>query len=313
MSDETYDLVGVPEGDENSHTSYGDSPYGEGPIYHDLNCKHCGYNLRGLNVDRVCPECGTPVGKSVLGDQLRFSDPSWVRNIAKGVNVILWSVVAGILLGVFSVVVSMVVLGSSGGASTGLMTVFEMLTALPALIYVVGVWLITEPEPSVIEPGSWPLRVVLRYAVIVSTAIAILGMGVSLFVPEAIGVFDIVSGVLGLVGQILIFIYARRLALRVPDYGLAKQTKIVMWGVIISLLSILLFGIIAGIVAAIGSGSTGAVIVGLPICVSAATYLVFSIWSLVLLIRYRRVAAEAADDADNTWVLDLPNQPAASG
>jgi len=32
-----------------------------GPIDEDLPCPQCGYNLRGLNHGRNCPECGTPI------------------------------------------------------------------------------------------------------------------------------------------------------------------------------------------------------------------------------------------------------------
>ncbi len=31
----------------------------------DLNCVTCGYNLRGLDPETICPECGIPVGRSL--------------------------------------------------------------------------------------------------------------------------------------------------------------------------------------------------------------------------------------------------------
>lgn len=37
----------------------------------------------------------------------------------------------------------------------------------------------------------------------------------------------------------------------------------------------------------------------------AVAILVFAIWSLILLIRYRRIANEAALDAEQTWARDL--------
>jgi len=30
-------------------------------IESDVPCKNCGYNLRGLSVDHICPECGEPI------------------------------------------------------------------------------------------------------------------------------------------------------------------------------------------------------------------------------------------------------------
>src|SRR5436190_23878239 len=32
----------------------------------DLPCVACGYNLKGLSIRSVCPECGTPVRATIL-------------------------------------------------------------------------------------------------------------------------------------------------------------------------------------------------------------------------------------------------------
>ena len=47
-----------------------------GRLDEDIACRKCGYNLRGLNKDGACPECGTAVGRSTQGDLLRFCDPT---------------------------------------------------------------------------------------------------------------------------------------------------------------------------------------------------------------------------------------------
>ena len=41
-----------------------------GPIEADLPCRTCGYNLRGLNYGRNCPECGNAI--VALGFRLRL-------------------------------------------------------------------------------------------------------------------------------------------------------------------------------------------------------------------------------------------------
>ena len=46
-----------------------------GLVVADVPCRKCSYNLRGMNVASRCPECGAPVGVSVHGSLLRYSDP----------------------------------------------------------------------------------------------------------------------------------------------------------------------------------------------------------------------------------------------
>ena len=36
----------------------------------DLACRKCGYHLRGLPTNGMCPECGTPVAISLRGPLL---------------------------------------------------------------------------------------------------------------------------------------------------------------------------------------------------------------------------------------------------
>ena len=50
----------------------------------DSPCPTCGYNLRGLKDENVCPECNAPVGQSLLGDRLEFANPRWLRRIGWG-------------------------------------------------------------------------------------------------------------------------------------------------------------------------------------------------------------------------------------
>jgi predicted RNA-binding Zn-ribbon protein involved in translation (DUF1610 family) len=45
----------------------------------DLACVICGYRLRGLATNACCPECGTPIERSLRGDELSSASPQWIK------------------------------------------------------------------------------------------------------------------------------------------------------------------------------------------------------------------------------------------
>lgn len=50
----------------------------------DVPCGVCQYNLRGLALPGLCPECGTPAGMTRHGPMLILSPPEWVFRVASG-------------------------------------------------------------------------------------------------------------------------------------------------------------------------------------------------------------------------------------
>jgi hypothetical protein len=61
-------------------------PQSPQPIKYDLPCPRCGYNLRGLIPDGLCPECGQAIALALRENLLRYADPDWVRVIRCGVS-----------------------------------------------------------------------------------------------------------------------------------------------------------------------------------------------------------------------------------
>lgn len=53
----------------------------------DLACFSCGYNLRTLAWDGLCPECGRPVRESVLPANLRFASYRGIRRTRLGLAI----------------------------------------------------------------------------------------------------------------------------------------------------------------------------------------------------------------------------------
>ena len=56
----------------------------DGRIAEDKICRECGYNLRGLNTDGLCPECGSDVALSLQGHELLYASLPWLKTIARG-------------------------------------------------------------------------------------------------------------------------------------------------------------------------------------------------------------------------------------
>ncbi len=325
-----------------------------GRIDTDIPCRKCGYNLRGLLPDGVCPECATAVGRSLHGDLLRFCDPDWVQTLASGMN---W-IVAGI--------VASIVLGCMGGGLTGILgAVRPGIAAMPimasrlvgALIVFVGYWRVTTPDPGrVEEESSRSARKLVRVAQV--AGIALLPSNVAAgFIPASLQVLLMIgSAVVGIAGVFAIFVYARQLASRIPDDKLARNTRIVMWGsvVVVAMFAVTMIGGI-GMLATLPAGggtfvtttSTSApaggawvtrvnvspstmpvtttfavtatarglsfgTLMGFAGCGAGIGVLVFGVWSLVLIDRYRKALRESAEIARQTWASETsaPRPPA---
>jgi hypothetical protein len=52
-------------------------------------CAHCTYELQGLDRHGYCPECGTPIQRSLQGDLLYYAHPPTLQRMAAGVLVLL--------------------------------------------------------------------------------------------------------------------------------------------------------------------------------------------------------------------------------
>ena len=187
-----------------------------GSIAVDLSCLNCGYNLRGLDPNGCCPECGVAIGRSVHGDLLRFCSPRWVRRIAQGINLLILGLVLCVLCSIFRFMTS------SGGLAV---------MSLCYLLCWAGAWYFTTADPSQIEPRKdlWlrsfvrygPLAVLLAdflsYAVFPTVRPGFPGATGSLILARA------ATGAIGLLGLISVLLYLLKLVQRIPDESLGRR------------------------------------------------------------------------------------------
>lgn len=276
------------------------------PLTEDLTCTRCGYNLRGLTLDKLCPECATPIARSIHGNLLRYADPEWLDKLRLGAELMLWSILIGVVLGVAA---GLFMAFMTVGLPQVFVSIVFMLTG------VLGLWamfLITTPEPAIaFDEDPVTLRKVVRWCAVAN----FLGTAVQQAAQTGgLGTAVVVAGrlleIIGLVAYIGQFMYLRRLARRIPDEKLARQTMVVMWGYVGASAVVLLGGVvtilaIGGLTAVGGSGTgpapvpgtTAASIMGPFMCLGGLGLLVFGIWSVVLLLRYHGALKNAVAQA----------------
>ena len=259
----------------------------------DTPCVICGYNLRGLTVDKVCPECGSAIGRSIHGNMLRYADPKWLGSVLLGVRLTLWNILATIAL-VLAVIIFMQFLGLS--------QVYLIAPAIAvAALSLLAAFMITTQEPKIaMEEDTVTLRRVVR----VCAAAAFPGDCLDPFselLPDSL-VVDVVAGVTGLLAVVAcfgMFVYLRRFALRIPNRKLARSTKRCMWGLIITMAAGAVLGLLAAILGSFTGGTSGVgpAGVGIVACAVGVASLVFGIWYLILLFDYRNAFRRAMEQS----------------
>lgn len=110
-----------------------------------LLCVGCGYDLHLLERKGLCPECATPVERSMRGDVLRFASPSFTRPLATGARILFWSYVFWPFQQVLSLVlvIPLVAFGAAANFNAPLtQTVALAFVALTSL----GWWRVSLPD-----------------------------------------------------------------------------------------------------------------------------------------------------------------------
>ncbi|MCG3125283.1 MAG: hypothetical protein CHACPFDD_00100 [Phycisphaerae bacterium] len=194
----------------------------DGSINQDITCKKCGYNLRGLRENGLCPECATPVGRSVTGDLLRFADPAWVGRVAFGLNLIVLGIVITILLGCTGGVLA---------AMSGSALLSQIAGYVGIVINAVGIWCMTSPDPSGIgEDARVNARRIVRTTMLIHVAGSIapslwLHPLSGQFVTALLALLGFANGIVHLVCEWFKFFFYQSLALRVPEPTLARRAR----------------------------------------------------------------------------------------
>ncbi len=307
-------------------------------IDEDLFCCQCEYNLRGLSPEGACPECGTPVLRSTW--LLRFAEPAWVRKLYSGLNWIGLSILLSLPVMIFVCLLDTASIFSPASIPD---SVSGLLLFLPTAATFIGCWKFSSPDPGQVE-SALSTRSIFRYAAAASAILAVLALLavpshadtghltrftpgskskpptmedlVQVVAPSAItAACGVISILCGIVAAFAALVHARLLALRIPDKRLARSTSIVMWGIVVTVLLMLLLPVMV-VMTLIAStpaqrSATALATIFAPGCGAIMAVLVFGGWAMRLLTQYRRRLGEAARLASRSAVLLRTELPVA--
>jgi len=260
----------------------------EGRVVEELRCLHCGYLLKMSQRSATCPECAIPVGRSRYGAAIRLSDPKWVLAVHKGARTLLVGF-AGMAGAVLVVTILRLTMGLPARASSVLVGLFVSVVAK-------GLAQVTIRDRLLRERFLSLRRIARLSEWIVGGVSAALFLYLwhsrSITIVMLLALF-LILGISGCI--VLLLLYLRRIAFRVPDASLARHFLIIATAF---LAYALLFAGIASIVFRLALQSAPAAITPappLPPLLQAALIIsiqfplaLFSGWIAVTLWRLRR-------------------------
>jgi len=275
-----------------------------GIVNADVTCRGCSYNVRGLHQGGKCPECGTPVGLSIRGNLLRYSDPAWVDKLSRGVDLILWGLLAALLASVAGMVL-VIAMGPRRGQILA-----HIIGVLASLIGFIGAWLLTTPDPGSSEqPQTVTAGKIVRFALVfamVQNLLSIVSTGEKLqpFFSAMIGILLIIAVLIGVIGEIARLYYFEKLATRIPDESLVIRARTIKWGYGISLAVAGIFGAAAVLVTQVMKQNPRGGIMMATGCISGLGGLVllgFMIVYIIMLFQFRKALKAQSTYARQTW------------
>lgn len=213
----------------------------------DCPCRVCGYNLRGLWDDSVCPECGDSIFHSIHAYLLSGADPQWVKRLHRGTDLSIWAAV---------LFVATPFCGCFMGALVGPVEWGQIFAAGFFMLWFLGLWYlalggawkISSRERNAPPAGrNVLLKPVARWGIGLGPWIVVVAMVVETNGRVFIAGYDVLplivlAGLIifsaGLIGQTLIY---RRLAQRMGDRTLAGYAKamVIDLGLMIALYCVL--------------------------------------------------------------------------
>ena len=211
----------------------------------DRPCKQCDYNLRGLKIGGVCPECGTAI---ILDNPFRDSLCDAPRGVILRLSAGFW-----MTLGSLAILIAMPFVIVSWRSN--MIVAIYAVESIAAGLWLLGIWFITTPinTPNGAKfcfARSSKLRIAARWMQIPWLLLILLEVGVTLTTPR-FGISPLTQiedilflplFILGLVGFVLLGLLLMNLAHWSSDMSAYRMLNWAVWGLPISTLGLMLSG-----------------------------------------------------------------------
>ena len=259
---------------------------GDGRLADAVLCRNCRYNLRGVDVQSNCPECGKRVDATLIGDLLQFANPAWLKKVRLGFTVLFIAMMLSVIETILPYLLRPL-LGFSAPTLNGdidfdaIMEHFRRVKLLlwcvsgfVACTYIIGYALMTTSQ---VVDGKETLSTAGHLARWLSIMSILLDLGIN--ATELILEYELsllVSGIMWsmrAIGIAAMLIYWGELANRMLANRLEKTARQLLWsGLIIGVTSITLTAITAINQNNSGLGEVSAAIVLRVLAVGAVTW-----------------------------------------
>lgn len=146
-------------------------------------CIKCAYALDGLPNDGQCPECATSIELSLREPTLANADPAYVLKLRSGLSMVLNGILLMIVVMLGSTI-GMVAMGAMGVGVGNAGLVIQVLNLIVSAIILLGYWKYTEPDPSQVAlETTKSARTIIRWTVLLQAGIAVFELFAE-FVPR---------------------------------------------------------------------------------------------------------------------------------
>lgn len=212
------------------------------PVKGRTPCLQCGYDLRGLDVERACPECGRPVAASLPIDLSVPANRAYAQRLVAYVSVALvgHAVVASVaLLQIASHFLSGragLTLLPPGRAALTAHWVGQAATWLVLISW----WLLTEPLPKTIRRAPTDTRRNLIRSGIVAMAVVWTAQYFVWLVDASAGMpaaYRLGTTIAFLLAQLALYVpavfYLRHLAILHASGSVLKRTRSALWALLL--------------------------------------------------------------------------------